>query len=254
MRLNIHVQGDGFPLVILHGFLGSSDNWRAMSKRLAAHFKVYCLDLRNHGGSPHSQTMNYAAMAEDLREFFAHQKIARAHLLGHSMGGKTAMQFTADRPNSVAKLVVVDIAPRAYPPTHGPLLAALGRLELARIASFGDADRALAVDIADTELRQFLVKNLARGADQSFHWRIGLEQIIASYDELTAAIAPSARIDTPTCFIRAGKSRFIDDADIQKIHELFANARIADIADAGHWAHIDAPEPFYRTVTAFLLG
>jgi len=254
MRLNFHVQGDGFPLVILHGFLGSSDNWRAMSKRFAAHFKVYCLDLRNHGGSPHSQTMTYGAMAEDLGEFFANEKIGRAHLLGHSLGGKTSMQFTTDRPNSVARLVVVDIAPRAYPPTHGPLLAALGRLDLTRIASFGAADRALADDIGDTELRQFLVKNLARGADQSFHWRIGLAQIIASYDELTEAITPSGRIDTPACFIRAGKSRFIDDADIPKIDELFTNARIADIADAGHWVHIDAPELFYRTVTGFLLG
>ena len=143
MRLIFQVQGDGVPLIILHGFLGASDNWHAMSKRLAAHCKVYSLDLRNHGASPHSRLMNYAAMAEDVREFCAGEKIHRAHLLGHSMGGKVAMRFTADNPQAVAKLVIVDIAPKAYPPAHRPLLAALTALELASFQTYGDIDRAL---------------------------------------------------------------------------------------------------------------
>ena len=128
MRLNFHVQGNGVPLITLHGFLGASDNWRAMSKRLAAHFKVYSLDLRNHGASPHSPVTHYAAMAKDVREFFASENIDRAHLLGHSMGGKVAMQFAVDNASYIDGLVVVDIAPKAYPPTHKPLLAALRRL------------------------------------------------------------------------------------------------------------------------------
>jgi pimeloyl-ACP methyl ester carboxylesterase len=165
MRLNFHAQGEGVPLIILHGFLGSMDNWRAMSRRLAAHFRVYCLDLRNHGASPHSSIMNYAAMADDVHEFFINQNIDRANLLGHSMGGKVAMQFTADNPQAVTKLIVVDIAPKKYPPTHMPLLAALSGLQLGNYRSYSDVDRALQGQIPEAPVRQFLIKNLARGAD-----------------------------------------------------------------------------------------
>ena len=254
MRLNFLVQGDGVPLIILHGFLGSSDNWRAMSKRLSAHFKVYCLDLRNHGASPHSQAMSYPTMAEDLREFFAREKIDHGHLIGHSMGGKVAMQFAIEEPHSVARLVVIDIAPKAYPASHRPLLTALKALELAGCKTYGDVDRALEGAIHETQVRQFLIKNLARGADASFHWRIGLDEIISNYDALSEAVSVDRAVANPTCFIRAGRSNFIADADIPQIRQMFPNAEIITVADAGHWVHIDAADQFYLAVTGFLLG
>lgn len=252
MRLNFYVQGEGFPLIILHGLLGGADNWRAMSKRLAAHWRVYSLDLRNHGASPHSDVMNYAAMAEDLTELFASENVHRAHLLGHSMGGKVAMQFSADHPLAVAKLVIVDIAPRAYAPTDRPLLAALMALDLASYTSYGDAEQALAEAIPDRALRQFLVKNLTRGADQSFHWRIGLNEIAGNYDQLNQAVISAIPIATPTCFIRASRSQFIADGDLPAIDAMFPNSRIVPLANAGHWAHVDDADGFYRAVNEFL--
>ena len=162
MRLNFQVQGHGRPLVILHGFLGSSDNWRSMSRRLSSHFTVYCLDLRNHGQSPHSDAMDYPIMAADLREFVEEQSLAQVFLLGHSMGGKVAMQFAGQYPERVDKLVVVDIAPKAYPPTHQSLLAALRAVDLRAAKNFSDIDAALSGPIPEAEVRQFLMKNLTR--------------------------------------------------------------------------------------------
>lgn len=254
MRLNFHVQGDGVPLIILHGFLGSSDNWRAISNRFAAHFKVFRLDLRNHGASPHSPAMNYAAMADDLREFFASQKIDQAHLIGHSMGGKVAMQFAFDESDSVDGLVVVDIAPKAYPPTHRSLLAALRTLEMAVYTTYTDVDRALEGAIRETGVRQFVIKNLVRGADQTFYWRIGLDEIIANYDALIEAPSAERAVPSRACFMRGGRSNFVADADIPRIRQLFPNAEIVTFADAGHWLHVDAPDRFYQTVIEFLTG
>src|SRR6266550_1429465 len=170
MRLNYQVQGHGKPLIILHGFLGSSDNWRSMSKRLSNHFTVYCLDLRNHGHSPHSDAMDYPIMAADLREFVQEQSLAQVFLLGHSMGGKVAMQFAGQYPERVDKLVVVDIAPKAYPPTHQSLLAALRG------------------PIPEAAVRQFLMKNLTRSSDRGFQWRIALDAIMQNYNALTQAV------------------------------------------------------------------
>ena len=253
MQLNFHVEGDGVPLIILHGFLGSSDNWRAMSKRFAALFKVYCLDLRNHGGSAHSQTMNFSAMAGDLREFFATEDIDQAHLIGHSLGGKVAMQFAVNEPHCVDRMMVIDIAPKAYPAAHRPLLTAMKTLELARCKTYGDVDRALE-PIRQTQVRQFLIKNLGRGADASFHWRIGLDEIISNYDALTEAVSADRAVVNPTCFMRAGKSNFIADTDIPQIRQMFANAEVVTIADAGHWLHIDAADQFYQTAIGLLVA
>src|SRR5690349_7933174 len=138
MRLYYRQEGQGEPLIILHGLLGSSDNWRAMSKRLARHFAVYSLDLRNHGHSPHAAEMNYTVMAEDIHEFIEAYGLSRCLLLGHSVGAKVAMQFAATYPDEVEKLVVVDIAPKAYSPSQRVLLAALRALDLTRIGSFTD--------------------------------------------------------------------------------------------------------------------
>jgi len=252
MRLHYQVQGGGSPLLALHGFLGSLDNWRAMSKRLAQHHRVYTIDLRNHGASPHDPVMNYRVMAEDLRDFFVDHDLSSAHLLGHSMGGKVAMQFALSFPTQVEKLVIVDIAPRAYAPEHRPLLDALLRLPVQTFATYAEIDAALAPSVPDTALRQFLSKNLLRNETGGFRWRIALDAISKNYDQLTQAIETTKPFTKPTLFIRAVRSRFIQDSDNADIRKMFSNAEIVMIADAGHWVHIDAAEGFYQVVTQFL--
>lgn len=252
MRLYYRYEGQGGALIILHGLLGSSDNWRAMSKRLAQQFTVYSLDLRNHGQSPHAAKMNYVIMAEDIREFIQEHGLAHFFLLGHSLGGKVAMQFAATHPNEVEKLVVVDIAPKAYPPSQKVLLAALRALDLTRIGSFSDADTALKPSISEAALRQFLIKNLSRDETGHFRWRIGLNEIAENYDALTAAIAIDPPFEKPACFIRGGRSEFIADEDGALIRWVFPRAKIEIIEGAGHWVQSEAPEEFYRTVVSFL--
>lgn len=250
MRLNYQMQGHGTPLIILHGFLGSSDNWRSMSKRLSSHFTVYCLDLRNHGQSPHSDAMDYPIMAADLREFVEEQSLAQAFFLGHSMGGKVAMQFAGQYPEMVEKLVVVDIAPKAYPPTHKSLLAALRAVDLRAAKNFSDIDAALSASIPEAAVRQFLIKNLTRD-ERGFHWRIALDAIMQNYDALTQAVIVEPPFNKPACFIRAGRSNFVADEDSALIRKSFPQAEIETIARAGHWVHIDAADEFYKTVTNF---
>lgn len=251
MRLNFQVHGDGPPLILVHGLLGALDNWRSMSKRLATRYRVYSVDLRNHGHSPHSEIMNYSVMAQDLSEFFNARSIESAFVLGHSLGGKIAMQLALESPARVDKLIVADMAPKSYPPVHRPLLVTLRQLNLGLLRSFADAEAALAPAIGDAALRQFLIKNIERARDGSFHWRIALDSIIANYDELTKAIRSDNKFDKPVCFLRAGRSEYIEKADLTLIREHFPRAELRTIADAGHWLHIEAPDEFFRIVTDF---
>jgi len=252
MRLNFQVQGEGFPLIILHGFLGSSDNWQVASNRLAERYKVYSLDLRNHGSSPHSDIMNYTVMSEDVCDFMDDCGLSSSFVLGHSMGGKVAMQFATEFPNKVETLIVVDIAPKTYQPSHRPMLNALLSLDLKIYKSFGEVDAALAAAIPDASLRQFLLKNLTRDKDGRLTWKIDLEAIERNYDYLAAAIAPRQKFNRPACFIRGGRSDYIPDDDISLIRKTFPQAEIKTIPNAGHWVHADAPEEFLKIVTDFL--
>ena len=251
MRLNFQVQGEGFPLIILHGFLGSLDNWRSVSKRLSVSYKVHNMDLRNHGESPHSEIMSYPIMADDLREFLDEHQILEASLLGHSMGGKVAMQFALEHPARVAKLIVVDIAPKDYPPSQRSLLQAFRDLNLQTFRSFGEIDAALAPSIRNPILRQFLLKNLARDSG-AFRWKINLDAFIKNYDELTKNIVAGKQFNKPTLFIRGGQSKYIQDEDLTIIKQSFPLAEISTIPNAGHWVHADTPSEFLQTVMDFL--
>jgi esterase len=252
MRLHYQVQGQGSPLVILHGFLGSLDNWHTASKRLSESFKVYSLDLRNHGQSLHNELMSYPIMAEDLLEFLDEENLAEANLLGHSMGGKVVMQLATEHAERVSKLVVVDIAPKAYPPSQRPLLEALRKIDLKKFKSFGEIDAVLTPAVHDDTTRRFLIKNLAREPTTGFRWKIDLDAIINNYDELTRSISAKNKLNKPTCFIRAGRSKYIQGEDIGEIVEIFPQAQIVTIPEAGHWVHVDAAEKFLRIVTDFL--
>jgi len=254
MRLHFRVDGQGSPVIVLHGLLGSLDNWRLFSRRLARDFKVFSLDLRNHGQSPHSEIMNYRIMAQDLREFTEDRGLASAIVLGHSMGGKVAMQFAGDNPHVVDKLIVVDIAPKAYPPTHRCLLAALWALDLTGLKSFTAVDSAIAPLIADPAVRRFVLKSLIRDPHAGFRWKIGLDAILQNYDELTRPVVLEQPFRNPVCFIRGARSNHIEDNDLSLIRKMFSQVELIDIPDAGHWVHAEAPEEFFLAVVKFLHG
>lgn len=251
MRLHYEVQGQGFPLIILHGLFGSLVNWRTQSKGLARFFRVYALDLRNHGSSPHSDVFDYPAMSEDLRELLESHGIESAFVLGHSMGGKVAMQFAMSYPERLDKLVVVDIAPKAYPPEHEEIFQALFALHLGDFQTRTEVDAALEKNIPDVRVRQFLLTNL-RHDKRGLTWRMHLEALHRNYDALGKAIEPQRGFKRPACFIRGGSSKYIQESDFAGIRDLFPSVEIFTVPNAGHWVNVDAPEEFSRIVVDFL--
>ncbi|HTV42243.1 MAG TPA: alpha/beta fold hydrolase [Candidatus Sulfotelmatobacter sp.] len=256
MQLHFKQLGRGRPLVMLHGLFGSLDNWLGVAPKLAAIFHLFLVDSRNHGLSPHSREMDYPLMAADLAEFLDAQQLDRAIVLGHSMGGKTAMQFALDYPARVEKLVVVDIAPRERPFEHEKIFKALLALDLAQFQSRREMEEVLAPEIPDLTVRRFLLKNLkstdSPGATPRFEWRIPLDLIYQNYPQICDAIAPAPPFNGPALFLRGGKSHFLLEEDVPQIRKLFPQARIETIAAANHWVHADAPEEFLQRVVAFL--
>jgi pimeloyl-ACP methyl ester carboxylesterase len=252
MQLHFQSYGHGPPLIILHGLFGSLENWHSMSQKLAADFQVFGVDQRNHGRSPHVAEMSYELMAHDLKELVASQDLPPIHLLGHSMGGKTAMVFALTYPESVEKLVVVDIAPRAYPPQHRQILAALLSLDLSSFSNRKEMESQLAKSIPDLALRRFLLKNVKRDSAGSFYWQMNLAAIDANYDRLNESLSNRRTFDKPALFIRGERSDYIRNEDIKMIHALFPKAAHCEISGAGHWVHVDAPEAFLRKVREFL--
>jgi esterase len=252
MQLHYQRYGEGDPLIILHGLFGSLANWTTISKKFAEQYEVWAVDQRNHGSSPHSDTMDYQAMADDLQEFVQSQQISSAHLLGHSMGGKTAMQFALTYPGYVKKLIVVDIAPKGYPRHHDEILDALCSLDLSAANSRSELDTALAQYISDAAVRQFLLTNAVRSTSGGFEWKMNLDAIKQCYDNLIAGIDEKGQFDKPALFIRGEKSDYIGEDDYRLIQTMFPQASIKTIAGAGHWVHAEAPETFYKIVSDFL--
>lgn len=253
MQLHFERSGKGHPLIILHGLFGSLENWRTFSKIVSHSFQVFAIDQRNHGRSPHSQEFTYPAMREDLHEFMEEQELSSAHVLGHSMGGKTAMLFALTYPDLVDKLIIVDIAPKAYARGHDDIFDALFSLDVTTIRSRHEADVALAQKISDLALRQFLLKNLARDDAGAFHWRIGLDEIYQGYPEMIRDLEWNQPFTQPTLFIRGANSGYIKDSDAPAIKSAFPQARLVTIPNTGHWVHAEAPQEFARAVLNFLL-
>ena len=252
MRLYFKESGKGRAVILLHGLFGSADNWHHIALRLAENFQVFALDQRNHGQSPHAAEMNYPLMAADVNEFMAAQGLETACVIGHSMGGKTAMQLALQFPGRVEKLIVADMAPRAYAPTHDRILAALLALKLPDFTSRQQIEDALAPEIPGLVLRRFLLKNLGRDAENHFFWKINLQGIADNYPHLGEPLSASAPFAGPTLFIRGGDSDYIVDGDETLIHELFPQSEIRTIAGASHWLHADKPEEFLGLVMDFL--
>jgi esterase len=250
-HLHVRIYGSGAPLIILHGLFGSWENWHPVAKALAGRFTVHIVDQRNHGSSFHSPRCDYDAMAEDLRDFMAGQRLAKAALLGHSMGGKTAMRFAAMFPAAVDRLIVVDIAPRGYPPAQAGVIDALARLDLDRIATLRTADEHLQSAIPDPGERRFLLKNLKPAAEGRYRWKVNIAAIRRAYPSLCGPVALNLW-PGPCLFVRGERSDYIRDRDWEDIRAIFPQARLVTLPAAGHWVHVDDPAGFVRTVAGFL--
>jgi esterase len=254
MILNAIEAGKGDPpLALLHGLFGSARNFGAVQREFAKRRRTIALDLRNHGASPHSADMRYASMAEDVLQSLTELSAAPAVVLGHSMGGKTAMQLALLHPDAVTRLIVADIAPVANPPNLLPIAEAMMAMPLSAHMTRAQADAALSNAVPDAPMRAFLLQNLQLGAAPS--WRIGLAEIIDHFSDIEAWDAlPGAQYDGPTLVIAGASSNYIKPEHRPLFRSLFPNARFVTLKNAGHWLHADNPSGFIAVVEAFLGG
>ncbi len=253
MQLHHQILGQGAPLLILHGLFGSLDNWASQAKALAAQFQVISIDLRNHGRSPHDSEMSYAVMAQDLVELMDSLNIERARVLGHSMGGKAAMQLALTHPERVEQLIVVDIAPVQYPDHHSDVFRGLQAVDLDTLGSRSDAEKQLMPLIDDAMVRAFLLRNLYRSDAGHFDWRFNLDALYQGYANISAAPEGTA-YDGPTLFIKGGNSDYIKPQHRQVILSLFPQADYKIVDGAGHWPQAEKPALMTRLILNFLQG
>ncbi|MGF1475643.1 MAG: alpha/beta fold hydrolase [Geminicoccaceae bacterium] len=240
-------KGAGAPLVILHGLFGSQRNWTSHAKALAEQRRVITVDLRNHGASPWSSTHTYEAMAGDVAGLLNDLELDAVTLLGHSMGGKAAMVLALNGEPRLDRLIVVDIAPVAYDHTHADFIDAMTGLDLARMESRSEVDRALEQRIGDKAIRAFLMTNLMKDGE-GYRWRLNLESLASNMDALSGFPAAGATCSLPTRVITGANSAYVDDRGEQALGELFTDCHVERIADAGHWVHAEQPERFSRAL------
>lgn len=244
--------GEGPPLILLHGLFGAGQNWGAIRKALAPRFRVLAPDLRNHGASPQHADMSYAAMAADVVETMDAAGIARAAVLGHSMGGKVAMTLALTQPARVERIVVADIAPVRYRPTLRAYVAAMRALPLAAGLTRREADAALAATIPEPGIRAFLLQSLRFETDPP-SWRLGLDAIAAAMPAIEDFVAPpGASYGGPTLVMAGARSPYIRAEDHAAFRALFPRAEFATVPDAGHWLHAENPGGFLAALKPFL--
>jgi pimeloyl-ACP methyl ester carboxylesterase len=253
MKLALRKIGNGKPLFILHGLFGSSDNWQTLAKKFAENFTVYLVDLRNHGRSPHSVEFNYEVMSEDIKELVRDEGLNKIMILGHSLGGKVAMQFAVTYPDKVEKMIVVDIGPKKYPVTNQFVVDALDRFDPGTLPSRKEAEALLSLYIKEEGTKQFLLKNLYWDDNQRLQWRFyfdSIKQNIKGVSEATPV--PAQPLNTPVLFLKGEHSDYIFNADTKLMKEIFPNSRLEIIPNTGHWVHADNPEAFFNAVDKFL--
>lgn len=260
MELFYRQTGHGRPLIILHGLYGSSDNWHSIARALSDSFSVYTVDLRNHGNSPHDAVHNYAVMADDIYKFMNRLYIDKALIIGHSMGGKVALQFGQEHAEKVERMIVVDISPSGFagnetPETmsHRNIIQSLLKLNPRTISSREEADRMLQSDISSERVRQFLLKNLKRDSSGGFYWNMNLLALADHMEDIFAGVLPDSDVkEFPLLFIKGEKSGYIRPEDMEDIHRVYPWSVMTEIADAGHWVHAEQPEAFLKAVKAFI--
>lgn len=253
MRLNYKKLGTGQPLIIIHGLFGSLDNWMTFAKTMSENYEVYLIDARNHGQSLHSNVFNIQVMADDLKEFIDEHQLINPIILGHSMGGKIAMQFAINYPSKVDKLIVVDVAPKAYPVHHELIIEGLQALDFKLMKTRSAADEKLSAYIPDFSVRQFLLKNLYWIEKERLAFRFNLEVIAKNIKNVGEAISVNKKyFSNPTLFVRGDKSNYILDSDREEIKSIFPKAVIGTVKNSGHWIHAEQPESFLSMVKNFI--
>lgn len=253
MDLYSNIIGTGQPLVILHGFLGMGDNWKTLGRKYAEEgFEVHLVDQRNHGRSFHDNAFNYEVMVADLHAYCQKNNLDEIALMGHSMGGKTAMLFAATYPRLVTKLIVADIAPRFYPTHHDAILEGLSALDFSGLDSRSTADEQLAHYVSDSGTRQFLLKNLYWKEKGQLGLRLNLEVLKENVHEVGEALPAHLKFEGATLFLRGDRSEYISLADETGILQQFPNATIETVSQAGHWLHAENPTAFFQKTMAFL--
>lgn len=247
------IEGTGKPLLIIHGFLGMSDNWKTIGTQFASEgFQVHLLDLRNHGKSFHSNEFNYKIMAQDVYEYCKANNLEKISIIGHSMGGKTAMLFATTYPEMVEKLIVADIGPKFYPQHHEIIFEGLNAVDFSKKPSRTEVEQILSQHITDFGTRQFLLKNLYWLEPGQLAFRFNLNIFNQNKDEIGKPLPENALFNKPTLFIRGGSSNYILNEDFENIQSHFPDAKLETIPNAGHWLHAENPKLFYEITNSFL--
>lgn len=250
MELNFKRFGDGPSLIILHGLFGSLDNWQSLGKQFAENFDVLLVDERNHGRSPHSEEFSYDLMADDLYELCIKEGLSDVYLVGHSMGGKTAIRFAQKYPHLLKKLVIVDIGIKEYPMHHEHILAGLHAVDAENCSGRSEARERIAEHIDSEGVRQFLLKNLYWKEKEQMAWRFNLDVLERKMPEILSSM-PEESVRIPSMFIRGDQSNYILDDDFEDLKRLFPSCKIVTFVGSGHWVHADNPVKFHDEIIAF---
>lgn len=238
-------------MIIMHGLFGSCDNWLTQGKLLSQHYHVYTIDQRNHGLSPHSDDFDYTFMVKDLVEFIDDHQIQNPIVIGHSMGGKTAMNFALAHPDKIAVLIVVDIAPRAYNLEHYTIADGLKAITIDTLTSRNEADEQLSQFVPEADVRQFLLKNLQRKAEGGFSWKINLKVIAEKLSNVGVDLHYKSTFNKPTLFVKGNRSNYIKEEDTSLILTYFPAAKLEGM-NTGHWVQAEKPQEFVDLVHTFL--
>ena len=253
MLLHSNILGEGKPVVILHGFLGMGDNWKSLGKQFSEQgYQVHLVDQRNHGKSFHSKSFNYCFLVEDLQKYCEFYKLEDFILLGHSMGGKTAMNYAIKYPESLSKLVIADIGPQQYPLHHQDILKALSALDFSVVKTRKTANEVISEYIKNDGVRLFLAKNLYWKHPDELALRINLPVLIKNIEEVGKALSENSIYHKETLFLRGANSNYIENVDELLIKKQFPNSEIQTIKNAGHWLHAENPKDFYNKVMNFI--
>ena len=241
MKLNFKNIGEGDPVIILHGLFGSLDNWMTMARKLGDSYNVFLVDQRNHGKSPHSDEMDYTAMAQDLAEFIDDHNIKNPKLIGHSMGGKTIIQYAMMQPEIIDRMIVIDIGFKSYPMHHQKILAGLNNLDLPTLESRSQAEERIAEFIDEKAVQFFLLKGLYRKPEGGYGLKFNLPSLEENMNNILAEInGEPSHVDT--LFVRGALSGYIVEDDYEQIALRFLNSKIETVENSGHWIHAEQPE------------
>ena len=248
----IYKKQDTVPLLIFHGLFGMLDNWATMGKKFAESNEVHLIDLRNHGRSFHSNEMSYSSMSEDIINYMEYYHLPKAILLGHSLGGKAVMECAVKHPEKVEKLIVVDIAPKAYHPNHQAVIEALKSVDFSQVKERKDVQSIITQYIHEPDVVLFLMKNVYRKENGNLDFRFNLKTLSENYNQLFCKSISPEKYKNKTLFVSGEKSNYILSEDEFYIKQQFPEEQIAVVPNAGHWVQADNPEAFYETVHLFL--